>query len=195
MHASQTADPTKYGVFWKHWHEFELICGNEDTFREFLRVKRTVQAKFGGTVNVSMHLGAAAYQQRHGAGDSRQSKRDALAEAIGEAGISGLVVGRDKDDIDLMALVEAEAEAAGLDAAANARAAALARDDGGDDDGDAKSAAATGANDAGDDAMDGGGGGGGGGGGVPTVAAAPLGARARLLQMQRGAAAGGGDDE
>lgn len=32
--------------FWKVWRGFEVQHGNEDTFRDMLRVKRSVQAMF-----------------------------------------------------------------------------------------------------------------------------------------------------
>eukprot|EP00854_Cymbomonas_tetramitiformis_P009271 gene9271-10982_t len=48
-HASQFADPkTDYG-FWDEWNEFEIKHGNEDTFREMLRIKRSVSASYSQT--------------------------------------------------------------------------------------------------------------------------------------------------
>lgn len=32
--------------FWKKWEEFEMACGNEDTYKEMMRVRRTVETKF-----------------------------------------------------------------------------------------------------------------------------------------------------
>ncbi|GLT30360.1 hypothetical protein SLA2020_051640 [Shorea laevis] len=43
--ASQFADPRTDGDFWNKWHEFEVQHGNEDTFREMLRTKRSVFRK------------------------------------------------------------------------------------------------------------------------------------------------------
>ncbi|CEM02311.1 unnamed protein product [Vitrella brassicaformis CCMP3155] len=43
-HTSQFCDPRKEAEFWKEWREFEVAHGNEDTFRDMLRVKRSVQA-------------------------------------------------------------------------------------------------------------------------------------------------------
>src|ERR1700719_3842905 len=45
-HASQFCDPRIVPSFWKTWQEFEIKHGNEDTFREMLRIKRSVQAKY-----------------------------------------------------------------------------------------------------------------------------------------------------
>lgn len=43
VHASNYADPNN-SDFWKRWNDFEIQHGNEDTFREMLRIKRTVAA-------------------------------------------------------------------------------------------------------------------------------------------------------
>ena len=45
--------------FWRAWHEFEVAHGNEDTFREMLRIKRTVAARF------SQVRHATSYDTRH----------------------------------------------------------------------------------------------------------------------------------
>ena len=45
-HASQFADPRLAKDFWDVWEKFEIAHGNEDTFKEMLRVKRSVAAQF-----------------------------------------------------------------------------------------------------------------------------------------------------
>lgn len=45
-HASQFCDPRTNPEFWAEWHTFEIDTGSEDTFREMLRIKRSVQAQF-----------------------------------------------------------------------------------------------------------------------------------------------------
>ncbi|KAF1864995.1 hypothetical protein Lal_00004368 [Lupinus albus] len=47
--ASQFADPRSDPEFWNKWHEFEVQHGNEDTFREMLRIKRSVSASYSQT--------------------------------------------------------------------------------------------------------------------------------------------------
>lgn len=37
--------------FWQAWKEFEIRHGNEDTIREMLRIKRSVQATYNTQVN------------------------------------------------------------------------------------------------------------------------------------------------
>lgn len=38
-------------VFWDTWKKFEVKHGNEDTVREMLRIKRSVQATYNTQVN------------------------------------------------------------------------------------------------------------------------------------------------
>lgn len=49
VYASQLADPRSDADFWNKWHEFEVQHGNEDTFREMLRIKRSVSASYSQT--------------------------------------------------------------------------------------------------------------------------------------------------
>lgn len=45
-HASQFCNPKTQPEFWKVWNNFEIENGTEDTFREMLRIKRSVQAQY-----------------------------------------------------------------------------------------------------------------------------------------------------
>ena len=45
-HASQFCDPRTTPAFWSKWESFEVQHGNEDTFKEMLRIKRSVQAQY-----------------------------------------------------------------------------------------------------------------------------------------------------
>lgn len=45
-HASQFCDPRTNAGFWQKWEAFEVQHGNEDTFKEMLRIKRSVQAQY-----------------------------------------------------------------------------------------------------------------------------------------------------
>ena len=70
IHGAQQVDPerdeTKY---WQGWHDFEVAHGNEDTFREMLRVKRAVKA---------VHTSAAVTAPRPG-GDKKRNRDEAAA--------------------------------------------------------------------------------------------------------------------
>ncbi|KAG6001766.1 Pre-mRNA-splicing factor syf1 [Claviceps maximensis] len=50
-HASQFCDPRTNSDFWTRWEQFEVQHGNEDTFKEMLRIKRSVQAQYNTDVN------------------------------------------------------------------------------------------------------------------------------------------------
>lgn len=51
-HCSQVCDPRVTTEFWQVWKEFEVRHGNEDTMREMLRIKRSVQAMYNTQVNM-----------------------------------------------------------------------------------------------------------------------------------------------
>uniref|UniRef100_A0A672R6Q4 Pre-mRNA-splicing factor SYF1 n=1 Tax=Sinocyclocheilus grahami TaxID=75366 RepID=A0A672R6Q4_SINGR len=50
-YCSQICDPRVTAHFWQTWKEFEVRHGNEDTIREMLRIKRSVQATYNTQVN------------------------------------------------------------------------------------------------------------------------------------------------
>ncbi|XP_065715384.1 pre-mRNA-splicing factor SYF1 [Patagioenas fasciata] len=50
-YCAQICDPRITGAFWQTWKEFEIRHGNEDTIRELLRIKRSVQATYNTQVN------------------------------------------------------------------------------------------------------------------------------------------------
>ena len=59
-YGAQLADPRRFPEYWSKWHDFEVQNGNEETFREMLRIKRSVQAAFS-TVNYNAaEMGAGA---------------------------------------------------------------------------------------------------------------------------------------
>lgn len=69
-HASQICDPRVAPQFWQTWKEFEIKHGNEDTVREMLRIKRSVQAMYNTQVNfMSAQMLAAA----GGKGDNKDT--------------------------------------------------------------------------------------------------------------------------
>ncbi|XP_058970864.2 pre-mRNA-splicing factor SYF1-like isoform X1 [Pocillopora verrucosa] len=77
MHSSQMADPRTTPTFWKVWHDFEVRHGNEDTFREMLRIKRSVQAQFNTQVNfMSAQMLAAAASKSAGAVGTEEAVSD-----------------------------------------------------------------------------------------------------------------------
>lgn len=49
-YGSQFADPRVSTDYWEKWDAFEIKYGNEDTYKEMLRIKRSVQAQFNTDV-------------------------------------------------------------------------------------------------------------------------------------------------
>lgn len=86
-HASQFCDPRVNPEFWAEWHAFEIDTGSEDTFREMLRIKRSVQARYN---TESSYLAAQTMAARQGnspgAGTGREEVADPMAAAEKQAG-------------------------------------------------------------------------------------------------------------
>ncbi|KAI2636100.1 TPR-like protein [Xylaria nigripes] len=62
-HASQFCDPRTNMAFWTKWEQFEVQHGNEDTYKEMLRIKRSVQAQYNTDVNFIASQAIARSQQ------------------------------------------------------------------------------------------------------------------------------------
>ncbi|XP_065204827.1 pre-mRNA-splicing factor syf1 homolog [Planococcus citri] len=61
-HCSEMCDPRVTADFWETWTNFEVQHGSEDTLKEMLRIKRSVQASYNTQVNMmsAQMLAAAA---------------------------------------------------------------------------------------------------------------------------------------
>ena len=80
-HASQFCDPRVNPNFWSEWNSFEIETGSEDTFREMLRIKRSVQAQFNTEAS---YLAAQTITARQGTQKAAQiddEPQDAMAAA------------------------------------------------------------------------------------------------------------------
>jgi len=64
--ASQLYDPRTSPHFWTKWEGFEIQHGNEGTFKEILRMKRSVQAQYNTDVNFIASEALARVQARPG---------------------------------------------------------------------------------------------------------------------------------
>lgn len=80
-HASQFCDPRSQVQFWKEWNSFEIDHGSEDTFREMLRIKRSVQAQFNTDVSYIAAYAMSAQQRANAAQTSVQEASDPMARA------------------------------------------------------------------------------------------------------------------
>jgi len=90
-YGAQMADPRRSPEYWKEWHEFEVAHGNEETFREMLRVKRGIQAAFS-TVNYNAaEMGAGtdtAGGTTNGAADDTLTNEEALNMIANREGVN-----------------------------------------------------------------------------------------------------------
>ncbi|XP_074655253.1 pre-mRNA-splicing factor SYF1-like [Tubulanus polymorphus] len=76
-HCSQICDPRTTADFWQTWKEFEIKHGNEDTLREMLRIKRSVQATFNTQVNfMSSQMLAASSNKKAAEADAAAEGED-----------------------------------------------------------------------------------------------------------------------
>lgn len=82
-HASQFCDPRTSPNFWTKWESFEVQHGNEDTFKEMLRIKRSVQAQYNTDVNFIASQALARSNQRPE--DEKDDSADAMAALEREA--------------------------------------------------------------------------------------------------------------
>ena len=82
-HASQFCDPRIHQNFWAEWNAFEIETGSEDTFREMLRIKRSVQAQFNTEVS---YIAAQMASKQPTGGAEEAPPADAMAAAERQAG-------------------------------------------------------------------------------------------------------------
>lgn len=90
-HASQFCDPRVNPNFWSEWNSFEIETGSEDTFREMLRIKRSVQAQFNTEAS---YLAAQAMATRTSngkdEGEQQEDQSDPMARVEKDAGGKGM---------------------------------------------------------------------------------------------------------
>ncbi|TIB61632.1 hypothetical protein E3P78_02697 [Wallemia ichthyophaga] len=97
-HTSQFCDTRIQKEFWNEWNQFEIDHGSEDTFREFLRIRRSVQASF----NTEAHY-LAAQSLHNNASKSGEDGGEEEATAINdpmanvERNIPGFVKGKTQE--------------------------------------------------------------------------------------------------
>ncbi|KAJ6606533.1 hypothetical protein DFH09DRAFT_1242036 [Mycena vulgaris] len=87
-HASQFCDPRVSPQFWSEWNTFEIETGSEDTFREMLRIKRSVQAQFNTEAS---YLAAQTIAAKQGTRIAEQEAEATDAMAAAEKAAAGSV--------------------------------------------------------------------------------------------------------
>jgi len=90
-HASQHADPRYQPQFWVVWRDFEESHGNEDTFREMLRIRRSVDAAKVGSHVVAEDLrrGFMVPARTKAGGAERAMGSGALKRGFVSGGVKG----------------------------------------------------------------------------------------------------------
>lgn len=78
-HASQFCDPRVNPNFWAEWNSFEIETGSEDTFREMLRIKRSVQAQFN---TESSYLAAQMAVKENAGAEDEEEEEEELADPM-----------------------------------------------------------------------------------------------------------------
>jgi pre-mRNA-splicing factor SYF1 len=84
-HASQFCDPRVNQKFWTEWNQFEVETGSEDTFREMLRIKRSVQAQFNTEASYIAAQALAASDGNKRVASEEAEEQDAMAAAERQA--------------------------------------------------------------------------------------------------------------
>jgi len=109
VHGASLADPTRAKDYWDEFTSFEVTHGNEDTFREMLRVKRSVQASHSSLHFNTNTIEDMAFNLASGSGPAaggaalpgfRSGGVTGGAAPAGQAG-SGAVPAPGPDDIDI----------------------------------------------------------------------------------------------
>jgi pre-mRNA-splicing factor SYF1 len=93
-HCSQMCDPRVATQFWSSWKDFEVRHGNEDTLREMLRIKRSVEHQYNTQVNMmsaQMLSGALAVHEAASVATNEDSMK--LLEAAANEAI------KDKENV------------------------------------------------------------------------------------------------
>ena len=86
-YGAQFADPRRDLLFWQRWRQFEEAHGNEDTFRDMLRVQRAVETSYSQVNYLASEMSAGSQQQSmmdtfHRGGGVDAMEREAEKEAV-----------------------------------------------------------------------------------------------------------------
>jgi pre-mRNA-splicing factor SYF1 len=110
VYGAQMADPRRLPEYWKAFNDFEIANGNEETFREMLRVKRSVEASFS-TVNYNASGMNEAVGQMSEAEAMRMIASEEgmdVDEAIAKTAVAGFVASSSKRTVAVANLDEVE---------------------------------------------------------------------------------------
>ena len=95
-HTSQFADPRVDKAFWEAWHQFEVRFGNEDTYKDMLRIKRSVEAVYAGKVQVMAEQILAHRSQQQDANGATDLQKPSMTFISAGATVNGRPVEQDE---------------------------------------------------------------------------------------------------
>jgi pre-mRNA-splicing factor SYF1 len=139
-YGAQLADPRRNQEYWRAWNDFEVSHGNEETFREMLRVKRSVEASFS-TVNYNAAEMSGTANQMENLSNDEAMKMIAEREGVEydpqpKAPISGFVASKRSAETAQLGDVEERVAKLRKATAAASSSTENHNQDGGDDDND-----------------------------------------------------------
>jgi len=125
VYGSQFCDPRTDADYWKTWHDFEVTHGNEDTFREMLRIRRSVQAQYSqlnaivnlppSALNAPTKIHVTPMQALEVAaqkeGKEREQKKEKKESVFTKADLQRLARSLNPEEIDIDAIGEEHDEA------------------------------------------------------------------------------------
>jgi pre-mRNA-splicing factor SYF1 len=91
--------------FWAAWKDFEVRHGNEDTIREMLRVKRSVQAMYN--TQFTAHL-IAQQTQLSGAGQASGESTQSAMKAVEAAAVAAMEIEKPMKRPDQVSFVKGD---------------------------------------------------------------------------------------
>eukprot|EP00475_Leptophrys_vorax_P005248 TRINITY_DN13184_c0_g1_i2.p1 TRINITY_DN13184_c0_g1~~TRINITY_DN13184_c0_g1_i2.p1 ORF type:complete len:259 (-),score=89.54 TRINITY_DN13184_c0_g1_i2:51-827(-) len=100
-YAAQFCNPKREIVFWQTWQDFETNYGNEDSFRDMLRLKRSVEAEFENKHFIELAAEVDARTRAKQESESRKRKRAEAEAAMAESEEKKSAVQKNSEELDL----------------------------------------------------------------------------------------------
>jgi len=111
QYGAQFANPKKFEYFWNKWHEFEVSFGNEDTFKEMLRIRRSVDVQYSQLSYNEQLMDIVANNKKTADGEGGEKRKElselqkmeqqALVQSQGEKGAAVQPAAVDPNEIDI----------------------------------------------------------------------------------------------
>ena len=103
VYGSQMADPRRNPDYWKKWHTFEVEHGNEETFREMLRIKRGVITAFSSVNYNAAEMGTGSDEPKTLTDEEAFrmiAEREGLDPQASSTSVEGFIAGSKRKAVD-----------------------------------------------------------------------------------------------